>query len=317
MPVFAFVYSFVYSQLLVMLASFCSLLPTCRLQASSSCCRLRGDEPIFLAFSKHNKSHVSLRRCRGVVDERGSRVVDVTVDRRSSTSEGGGPASLLRWQNIHHHSVSTKKSRRAARCCQWFSRRLLECACVRACMHLASAHAPLCAFFSRNLSPCLARWSKLLDAMYMEIITPCTSIGHHHTRLRSTPYPRNNQSRSSWTLIKPNKAGRPPCRDFLLRGGFQRRQRARTRRLSNVASLWTAGQQCSSLLGTNRANVQHIVAADEGVAVLVLQLSVDILLRLLSRPAMSALTVYAHRHPQCGTHNHAAGHARESTAPAP
>jgi hypothetical protein len=59
MPVFAFVYSFVYSQLLVMLASFCSLLPTCRLQASSSCCRLRGDEPMFLAFSKHNKSHVS------------------------------------------------------------------------------------------------------------------------------------------------------------------------------------------------------------------------------------------------------------------
>ena len=145
--------------------------------------------------------------------------MDVTVDRRSSTSEGGGPASLLRWQNIHHHSVSTKKSRRAARCCQWFSRRLLECACVRACMHLASAHAPLCAFFSRNLSPCLARWSKLLDAMYMEIITPCTSIGHHHTRLRSTPYPRNNQSRSSWTLIKPNKAGRPPMpRLFAPRG---------------------------------------------------------------------------------------------------
>ena len=108
MPVFAFVYSFVYSQLLVMLASFCSLLPTCRLQASSSCCRLRGDEPMFLAFSKHNKSHVSLRRCRGVVDERGSRLVDVTVDRPSSrTSEGGGPASW--WQNIHHHSVSKKE----------------------------------------------------------------------------------------------------------------------------------------------------------------------------------------------------------------
>jgi hypothetical protein len=77
-------------------------------------------------------------------------------------------------------------------------------------------------------------------------------------------------------------------------------------------------RSCSSLFGTYSANVQHVVAADEGIAVLVLQLPIDILFRLLEA-ARSARNCESRpgKHSETPKITQRRTHRRGSTAPAP